>query len=70
MNKRLIKSIFFDRLKSELLSENDAEKKISRMSVRILNSNNNSVAEIKVNNKMIKEEYVAIKTNEKTMKEN
>ena len=40
------------------------------MNVRILNSNNNSVAEMKVNNKIIKEKCVAIKTNEKTMKKN
>ena len=40
------------------------------MNVKILNLNNDSVAEMKVNNKIMKEEYVAVRTNEKTIKEN
>ena len=40
------------------------------MNVKILNSNNDSIAEMKINNKMMKEKCVAIKMNEKTMKKN
>ena len=40
------------------------------MNVKILDSNNDSIVEMKVNNEMIKEKCAAIKMNEKTMKEN
>ena len=40
------------------------------MSVRISDSNNDSIVEMKINNEMMKKKCVAIKTNEKTMKEN
>ena len=59
---------FFDCSGSELLSENDAEKKVSQMSVEILGSDNDSVAEMKVDNKMMKEECAAVKADEETMK--
>ena len=59
---------FFDRSKSELLNENDAEKKALQMNVKILNSNNNSIVEMKVDNEMMKEKCAAIKTNEKIIK--
>ena len=49
-------------------SENDVEKKVSQINVKILNSNNDSIAEMKVNNKMMKEKCVAVKTNEKMIK--
>ena len=39
------------------------------MNVKILDSDNDSVVEMKVNNEMMKEECAAIKTNEKMMKE-
>ena len=58
----------FNRSKSELLNENNIEKKILQINVRILNSNNNLIAEMKVNNEMMKEKCAAVKTNEKTMK--
>ena len=61
---------FFNRSKSELSNENNAEKKTSQMNVKILDSNNDSIAEMKVNNEMMKKECAAIKTNEKTMKKN
>ena len=38
--------------------------------MRISDSNNDSVVEIKVNDKMIKEKCIAIKRNEETMKKN
>ena len=40
------------------------------MNVKILDSNNDSIAEMKVNNEMMKKECVAIKTNKKMIKEN
>ena len=40
------------------------------MNVKISDSNNDSIAEMKVNNKMMKEKCVVIKTNEKAMKKN
>ena len=51
-------------------SKNDAEKKASQINVRILDSNNDLIIEIKINNEMMKEECAAIKTNEKMIKEN
>ena len=38
------------------------------MNVKILNSNNDSIIEMKVNIEIMKEECAAIKTNEKMMK--
>ena len=61
---------FFDRSKSELSNENDVEKKVSQINLRILDLNNNSVVEMKINNEMMKKECAAIKTNEKMMKKN
>ena len=40
------------------------------MSVKILNLNNNSIIEMKINNKIMKEECAVIKTNEKIIKKN
>ena len=40
------------------------------MNVKILDSDKNSVAEIEINNEMMKKECVAVETNKKTMKEN
>ena len=40
------------------------------MNVKILDSNNDSITEIKINNEMMKEECAAVKTNEKMMKKN
>ena len=60
----------FNRSKSELSNENNVEKKTSWMSVKFLDLNNDSVAEMKINNEMMKEECAVIKTNEKTMKKN
>ena len=57
-------------MKSELLNENDAEKKASQMNVRISDSNNNLIVEMKINNEMMKEKCAAVKTNEKAMKKN
>ena len=59
----------FDRSKNELSNENDVEKKASQMNVKILNLNNDSVVEMKINNEMMKEECAAVKTDEKVMKE-
>ena len=60
---------FFDHSRSELSNENDVEKKISQMNVKISDSNNDSIAEIKIDNEMMKEKCAAIKANEEMMKE-
>ena len=51
-----------------MLSENDAEKKASQMNVKISDLNNDLIVEMKVNNKMMKEKCVVIKTNKKMIK--
>ena len=40
------------------------------MNVKISDLNNDSITEMKVNNKIMKKEYAAVKTNEKIMKKN
>ena len=66
----MLNRFFFNRSKSDLSNENNVEKKTFLMNVKILNLNKNSVAEIEINNKMMKKKCVAVETNEKTMKKN